>query len=151
MDSPIYEAKTIESFISERRREPVRISGPKDTYVALRRYHAKRQEHFLVLTLDGAHQVIAIRIVSIGLVNRTIVAPREVFGPAIKDNACAVILAHNHPSGKLEPSPEDIEITTRLVGAGELLGIEVLDHLIVGKYGFCSLLEKGLMTKPQGQ
>lgn len=145
MDQSMSKPGTVEMVMCERRRAPVTIANPRDTYQALKRYHTKKQEHFVVLTLDGAHQVIAIRVVSMGLVNRTIVHPREVFGPAIKDNAVAIIVAHNHPSGKTDPSPEDRDITRRLVSAGELLGIEVLDHLIVSKSAYCSFAERGLM------
>jgi DNA repair protein RadC len=94
-------------------------------------YKDKRQEHFLAATLNGAHRVINVHVVAIGTVNRTILAPREVFYPAIVDNAVAVIVAHNHPSCQREPSPEDDEVTARVVAAGELLGIHVLDHIIV--------------------
>ncbi|MEX2445633.1 MAG: JAB domain-containing protein [Alkalispirochaeta sp.] len=118
---------------------------PSDAYGALKRYHRKRKEHFLVLTLDGAHVIHAIRIVSIGIVNRSIVHPREVFIEAIKDNAAAVVVAHNHPSGAFEPSVEDREVTRRLRDAGEILGIPVLDHLVFSWKGFYSFLEHNEM------
>jgi len=142
-----YELKTVEMIVSERKKEPVKITNPIDTYLALKRYQNKRQEHFLILTLNGAHFVIAIRIISIGLVNRTIVHPREVFAPAITDNAVAIILAHNHPSGQTYPSNDDLEITKRLVSAGQILGIEIVDHVIIGKDNYYSFLEYGLITK----
>ena len=82
----------------------------------LTRYARKKREHFIVVTLDGAHHVERIHIVSIGLVNRTMVHPREVFVKAISDHAAAVIIAHNHPSGKLAPSMEDDEVTFRIAG-----------------------------------
>ena len=136
-----------EMMVCERHRESVKVSCPADSYAALKRFTRKRQEHFIVLTLDGSHSIIGIRIVSIGLVNRTVVHSREVFTWAIKDNSVAIILAHNHPSGKVDPSPEDREITQRLVQAGQIVGIEVLDHLIISKLGYFSFLEHGLLEK----
>ena len=119
-----------------------KISSPSDVYPVLKKYHRKKQEHFLVLTLDGSHKVIRANIATIGIVNRAIIHPREVFLPAIKDNACSVVIAHNHPSGNLEPSREDREITERLCQAGQILGIEVLDHVIISKDGYYSFLEE---------
>lgn len=101
----------------------------------------KDQEHFVVLTLNGAHKVINSHTVSIGTLNRTLIHPREVFKPAIKDNSASIIIAHNHPSGSLEPSKEDLSVTKRLVNAGELMGIKVLDHLIVSELGYYSFIE----------
>ena len=132
-------------YVGERKHPECKIQSPSDTYAALQKFHNKRKEHFLVLTLNGAHIVIAVRLVSIGIVNRTIVHPREVFWWAIKDNACAVIIAHNHPSGCVDPSAEDKEITMKLSQAGEILGIEVLDHLVIAKSGYYSFLEHGQM------
>lgn len=117
------------------------LTGPSDAFKLFSPWAGKKQEHFLVATLDGAHQVIDIHVVSQGLANKTMVHPREVFRPAILDSACAIIIAHNHPSGKLEPSPEDGAITTRLKDAGELIGIEILDHVIVSRKGAVSLRE----------
>jgi DNA repair protein RadC len=107
-----------------------RIQHPGDIHSVLR-YHADRkQERFLCLSLNGAHEIIAVRIVSLGLVNRTIVHPREVFADPIIDRAAAVIVAHNHPSGNIEPSEEDDAITGRLKASAEILGLHFLDHLI---------------------
>jgi DNA repair protein RadC len=129
-------------IVSERTsRDDYKISSPGDAYSALSRYQRKTKEHFLVLTLNGNHSVIRLTIITIGIANRTIVHPREVFIPAIKDNACAVVIAHNHPSGNLEPSLEDKEITSRLCKAGEIIGIPVLDHIIISKKGYYSFLE----------
>lgn len=103
-------------------------------------------ECFMCITLDGGHKVIDTHIVSKGLVNQTIVHPREVFRPAIADNATAIIIAHNHPSGNLEPSMEDKGTTKRIKEAGNLLGIKVLDHLIVSPSarGYFSFLENDI-------
>jgi DNA repair protein RadC len=91
----------------------------------------KPQEHFVVLTLDGANRLIEKRIITIGTLNASLVHPREVFADAITDRAAAIIVAHNHPGGTLEPSGPDIVVTKRLRAAGELLGIRLLDHIIV--------------------
>lgn len=135
-------------IVSERREPTYAVRSPADAFKALERYKNKRNEHFFVLTLNGAHEVIAVRIVSIGLLNRTVVHPREVYYQAIKDNAAAIIVAHNHPSGSLSASPEDIEISRRLREAGQLLGISLLDHVIFSKRGHCSMVEQGLMSPP---
>ena len=123
----------------------IKVSAPSDAYKALAKYHNKRKENFLVLTLNGCNQIIALRLVSIGLVNRTIVHPREVFQWALKDNATAIIAAHNHPSGNIEPSSEDIEVTKRLKDAGAIMGIPLLDHLVFSKTSYYSFLEKGTL------
>lgn len=129
-------------LVSERRaKEAVKVRMPADAYEALKKYWRKRKEHFLVCTLDGAHVIHSIRIATIGTVNRSIVHPREVFIEAIKDNAAAVIVAHNHPSGNTEPSLEDREVTRRLKDAGNIIGIPVLDHLVFSWRGFYSFLE----------
>ncbi|GHV64684.1 DNA repair protein RadC [Spirochaetia bacterium] len=107
-----------------------RIRHPSDIYGFIRHHADRKQERFLCLSLNGAHEVLAVRIITIGIVNRTMVHPREVFADAVVDRAAAVIVAHNHPSGKLQPSPEDDEITSRLKSAADILGIHFLDHLI---------------------
>lgn len=121
------------------------ITGPARYYPLLRKYATRRTEHFIVTTLNAVNKPIHTYIATQGLVNRTMVHPREVFWFAIKDMACGIIIAHNHPSGDLEPSFEDREITKRLEEAGEILGIPVLDHIILGKTGYYSLVEHGLI------
>lgn len=130
--------------------ESPRISLPRDAFLvpAVHRYAIKHTEYFLVLTLDGAHNVIKLHVASQGLVNRTLIHPREVFRPCLSDNAVACILLHNHPSGNLEPSPDDREITKRLIDASEIIGISVLDHLVISKRGYYSFLEHGLIEPP---
>lgn len=103
------------------------------------------REHFRVILLNTKNQVLAVDTISIGSLNSSLVHPREVFKKAIQCSAAAVILVHNHPSGDPTPSPEDLEITRRLAEAGRLLGIEVLDHIIVGDHTFCSFKEKALI------
>ncbi len=120
-----------------------KISSPSDIYPFIRHYANRRQETFLSVSLNGAHEIINIRIVSIGLVNKTLVHPREVFADPLADRAAAIICAHNHPSGNTDPSPEDKEVTEILKKAGKILGIELLDHIIFSEKGFYSFLEKG--------
>lgn len=136
---PVYQ------IISERKAKyEVRISSPTDALQVLARYRKAKQEQFICLSLNGNHVVEAVRIVSIGLVNRTVVHPREVFADPIVDRAAAVLLAHNHPSGNIEPSSEDREVTRRMKEAGNILGIPVLDHIILGKGdSYFSFLESG--------
>lgn len=102
------------------------------------------REHFRVILLNTKNQVLSVETVSIGSLNSSLVHPREVFKQAILRSAAAVILVHNHPSGDPSPSKEDIEITRRLEDAGRLIGIEVLDHIIIGDHIFTSLKEKCL-------
>ena len=103
------------------------------------------REHFVVLALDARNRPIGANTVSVGTLSASLVHPRETFKFAILANAAAVILAHNHPSGDLSPGRDDIELTQRLVKAGGIIGIEVLDHVIVGGQSFCSLKEQGVM------
>jgi DNA repair protein RadC len=110
----------------------VRINHPSNLADLLIKYRNKRQEYFLMATLNGAHEIIKIHIISMGTVNRTIVHPRDCFYPAIKDNAVAIIFAHNHSSGSTEPSTEDDIITKRLKECADLLGFHLLDHVIIG-------------------
>jgi DNA repair protein RadC len=100
-----------------------------------------RREAFFCLLLDTRHRVIGLRVVSIGSLNSAPVHPREVFGPAVREGAAAVIVAHNHPSGDAKPSEEDRRVTERLREVGELLGIEVLDHVVVGADRFYSFAD----------
>lgn len=126
-----------------------RINYPADTLPYVQHYRHMEQEHFIVLNLGGNHNVIRSHVISIGTVNRSIVHPREVFRKAIKDNAVAVMLVHNHPSGNTEPSKEDMEVTNRIADSGDIIGISVLDHIIISETGYYSFLEQGLMLKSQ--
>ena len=120
-----------------------KIIFPTDLLPALQYIADRPQESFITVSLNGAHEVITRRIVSTGLVNRTLVHPREVFADSITDRAAAVIVAHNHPSGEVAPSGEDREITKRLCEAGRILGIPVLDHIIFSKNKYYSFAENG--------
>lgn len=123
-------------------KELVIVEHPQNVFFLLKRYKRRRQEHFIVITLSGAHSVIKVHTVCVGLANKTLVHPREVFYWAIKDNACAIIIAHNHPSGNLVPSEEDCSVTKTIKEAGELLGIPLLDHIIITKFGEYSFIEQ---------
>ena len=103
------------------------------------------REHFVVLALDGRNQIVGANTASIGTLSASLVHPREVFKFAILANTGSIILAHNHPSGNTSPSEDDIQLTRRLRDAGDILGIEILDHLIITESDFVSLKEQGLI------
>lgn len=103
------------------------------------------KEHFVVVLLNTKNYLIDRETISIGSLNSCIVHPREVFKNAIKKSAASIICVHNHPSGDPTPSPEDVEMTHRLIEAGRILGIEVLDHVVLGMSGYVSLKEQGLI------
>ncbi len=121
------------------------ILQPEDVYRELRDLRQNKKEHFVVFYLDTHSREIKREIISIGTLNASLVHPREVFESAIKNNAAQIIVAHNHPSGIIEPSVDDIEITKRLVDAGKLLGIDVLDHVIVSNSGYFSFKNKNII------
>jgi DNA repair protein RadC len=122
-----------------------RISHPREIHNLIRHYADRRQERFLCLSLNGAHEVLATRVVTIGLVNRTMIHPREVFADPIHDRASAVIVAHNHPSGNASPSEEDNDITVKLKNAADILGLNFLDHLVFTEIGYFSYRQAGLI------
>ena len=126
-------------------KQSVQIKSPEDVYNSIRHYSDRSQEHLIVVALNGAHEIIYTETVTVGLVNMTIVHPREVFSNAIEKRASAIIIAHNHPSGRLNPSSEDIDMTRKIVKAGSILGISVLDHLIISSAGYLSFKAKGLI------
>ena len=135
-------------IISERRlKRKVKVISPEEAYLLVKRYAAEKQECFILLTLNGSHNVISVSIVSIGLVNRTIVHPREVFAKAISDRASAIIVCHNHPSGAVDPSAEDKQVTREIFQAGEIIGIPLIDHIIFSKSGYTSLKKEGCFPK----
>ena len=107
------------------------IDSPEKAVEQLADIRDKKQEYFVCLTLDGANRLIAKRIITIGTLTASLVHPREVFAEAITDRAASIIVAHNHPSGSLESSQADRDVTLRLKDAGELLGIRMIDHIIV--------------------
>jgi DNA repair protein RadC len=122
------------------------IKDPQSVVKAIRAsIKDKAKEHFKLILLNPRNKIIGISTISIGILNASLVHPREVFKDAITHSAASVVLAHNHPSGDPEPSEDDITITKRLIEAGKILGIEVMDHIIIAKNGFFSFKEKGLV------
>ena len=121
------------------------ISAPGDALSYVMDIKDQQREHFKTLFLNARNQIVHAELTSIGSLSSAIVHPREVFQWAVQYHAASVILAHNHPSGDVSPSQDDINLTRRLVQAGEILGIDVLDHLIVGADDFLSLKERGLI------
>lgn len=120
-----------------------KIDGPEAVYRLCADFREKKQEHFVVFTLDGNGVLLEKRTVFIGTLNQSLVHPREVYADAIADRAAGIIVAHNHPSGSLEPSIEDRQVTRRLHEAGVLLGINFLDHLVVSGEGYYSFKDAG--------
>lgn len=131
--------------------EPARaerkIRAPRDVHRRLGPVLRDRtQEEFWALYLDTQNRVLAERRLTVGLLNTSLVHPREVFAPALAAAAASVILAHNHPSGDPEPSREDAEVTRQLVASGELLGVPVRDHVVLGDGRWVSLMERGMLS-----
>jgi DNA repair protein RadC len=124
----------------------VKISKAEDVLPLLQDIATKQQEHFVCISLNGANEVIQKRIVTVGLLDRSQVHPREVFADVIADRAAAVILAHNHPSGDLRPSDPDLRMHSQLVEAARILGLRVLDHVIISRKGHFSFEKAGLMA-----
>ena len=116
------------------------VDSPEKAVALLANIRDKKQEHFVCLTLDGANRLIAKRVVTIGTLTASLVHPREVFADAITDRAAGIIVAHNHPSGSLEISQADRDVTDRLTEAGKLLGITLIDHIVVTKDSFRSII-----------
>jgi DNA repair protein RadC len=136
----------VAAFEFARRRikpEGAKVETPADLLPHVRHYADRKQEHFLCASINGANEILNIRVVSIGLIDRTPVHPREVFADALADRASGIIVAHNHPSGPLEPSTSDIEITAQLKAAGAVVGIALLDHIIFNRTSYYSFLESG--------
>lgn len=126
-------------------RESVKVTNAKDVLPLLTDIASKQQEYFICISLNGANEVIEKRIVTVGLLDKSQVHPREVFADAISDRAASVVFAHNHPSGELSPSSSDLKIHEQLTEAGKILGIKILDHIIVSKKGYFSFQEEGLI------
>jgi DNA repair protein RadC len=122
-----------------------KVTSPEDILPHVAYLKDKRQEHFVCITLNGAGEVLSNRVITVGLLNHSLVHPREVFSEAITERAASIICVHNHPSGSLEPSSQDIAITSQLRDAGTLVGIQLIDHIIVSKNGHLSMRERGLL------
>ena len=125
--------------------EHKRFTEPKQIYEMFLDLIPETKEHFLCLHLDGKNRIVCLDAVSIGSLNQSIVHPREVFKSAVMSSAAAIVLIHNHPSGDPTPSKEDLVITKRLKECGELLGITVMDHIVVGDGVYVSFVERGLL------
>lgn len=128
-----------------KRGEVEEIALPDQVFDRLRHLQSERKEHFIVVTLDAKCHILRTATVHVGTVNMSVVGAREIFREAVRDGACSIIVAHNHPSGDPTPSPEDIEVTKRLVEAGKLMDIPVLDHVIVGYDDYFSFSRKGMI------
>jgi len=126
--------------------EGLKISSPLEVLPLIQHFGDRKQEHFLAISLNGANEVLNVRVVTIGLVNQSQVHPREVFAEALMDRASAIIIAHNHPSGNLTPSKEDIEVTRRIKDAGKILGLKLLDHIIFSTKGSYSFKESNMLV-----
>ncbi|QPM67761.1 RadC family protein [Atribacter laminatus] len=124
----------------------IKIQNASDVYKLASDLKEKKQEYFVTLTLDGAARLIQKRVVFIGTLNQSLVHPREVFADAIADRAAGVICVHNHPSGNIQPSREDIAVTKKLVEAGKIIGIRIMDHVIIGKTTYFSFQAGGLLN-----
>ncbi|RZN40353.1 MAG: DNA repair protein RadC [Methanosarcinales archaeon] len=126
-------------------KEIIKINKAEDVLPSINWITNKQQEYFICISLNGANEVIENRTVTVGLLDRSQVHPREVFADVITDRAASVIFAHNHPSGALEPSNSDLKIQEQLTEAGRILGIKVLDHIIISRKGYYSFQENGLV------
>ena len=141
----VYETFKIEESVSQYLGTGSRFTSPAQVFETFRFLMQETKEHFATLHLDGKNKVVCMDLVSIGSLNQSIVHPREVYKTACLSNASSLILIHQHPSGDATPSQEDIAITRRLREAGELMGIKILDHVIVGEGEYVSFVERGLM------
>lgn len=140
-----YELRIVKVGCVREALDPLTVNSPETLLPHLEQIRNEQQEHFVCASLDCAGHVINVRVITIGLINHSLVHPREVFRGAITDNASTIIVAHNHPSGSLDPSPQDIAITTQLKEAGTILGIQLLDHVIISQNGHYSFSEHGYL------
>jgi len=125
-----------------------RFSNSRELYDRYRaRFYSANREHFLSLHLNSKNQLIREVLVSIGSLSTSVVHPREVFTPAVRDSSAAVLFIHNHPSGDPAPSREDRDCTQRLIQAGRILGIRVLDHIVLGHDDYYSFADAGLLSE----
>lgn len=123
------------------------IMGPESIYVNVLHWANEEQEHFIVGNVNGAHEITDINVATVGLLNKTLVHPREVFRRAVEQRSAGIFIAHNHPSGCLYPSAEDMRITKRLVLSSDIIGIPILDHLIFTSQGFFSFQKEKLLNQ----
>lgn len=136
-------ARRLETYVEEPKRK---ICSPKDVYTLMYpKMREQKKEKFITLCLDTKNQILKEEVVSIGSLNASIVHPREVFKSALLESSASVIMVHNHPSGDPSPSREDIMVTEKMVEGGKLLGIDVLDHIIIGDGKYVSLKDEGFV------
>jgi DNA repair protein RadC len=121
------------------------LLSPREVWEECKDFRGSKKEHFVIFFLDTQNQILKREVISVGTLNASIIHPREVFEPAIKYSASHIIISHNHPSGSLEPSNEDLTVTKRLSDSGRILGIEIIDHIIVTKDGFMSFKDRNLL------
>jgi len=140
----VYETLTVKEEIGDYLRPNTQYTSSSQVFDTFSFLQEETKEYFLALHLDGKNRVICVDMISSGSLNQSIVHPRETFKTALLSSAAAIILMHNHPTGDPTPSQEDIQITRRLIEAGELLGIKVLDHIIVGDHHY-SFVEGGII------
>lgn len=140
----VYETMTIKESISNYISPGTRYTSPEQIFQTFNFLKNETKEYFLALHLDGKNRIVCIDQVSVGSLNQSIVHPREVFKTSLLSSAAAIILVHNHPSGDPTPSREDLEITRRLKEVGNLLGIRVLDHIVIGDT-YASFVERGVL------
>lgn len=141
----IYETLIVKEDITNYLKTGTRFTAPQQVYETFSFLMKETKEQFLTLHLDGKNRIICMDLVSIGSLNQSIVHPREVFKTACLSNAAAIILIHQHPTGDCTPSSEDIAITRRLKEAGEIMGIKILDHIIIGSGEYLSFTERCLL------
>lgn len=136
-------ARRLETYVEEPKRK---VRSPKDVYALMYpKMREQKKEKFVTLYLDTKNQILKEEVVSVGSLNASIVHPREVFKSALMESSASVIMIHNHPSGDPSPSREDILVTEKLVEGGKLLGIDVLDHIIIGEGRYVSLKDEGFV------
>ena len=141
----VFEVTNVSEEISTYIQPNTRYTTPSQIFEAFHFLMQETKEYFLTLHLDGKNRINCIDVVSIGSLNQSIVHPREVFKTALLSSAAAIILVHQHPTGDPSPSSEDIAITRRLKEAGDIIGIKILDHCIIGQDSYISFVERGLL------
>jgi DNA repair protein RadC len=140
----VYEVLTVQEDIGNYLKPNQRYTNPSQIFDTFNFLQFETKEYFIALHLSGKNSLICVDIVSTGSLNASIVHPRELFKTALLSSAAAILLVHNHPSGSPEPSTEDLSITKRLIEAGDLVGIKILDHIIVGST-YYSFVERGVI------
>jgi len=140
----VYQTMTVNDTITDYLKPQTRYTSASQVFDTFSFLRNETKESFCTAHLDGKNRIVCLEIVSVGTLNQSLVSPREVFKTALLSNAAAIILIHNHPTGDPTPSSEDLEVTRRLREAGELIGIKVLDHIIIGST-YYSFVERGVI------